>query len=196
MIESVFREHGAVSILDVGGTETYWTIVPRQYLHEHRVTITIANLPGSAMPEDHGPFTFIAADGCDLSEFGDNAFHIGHSNSVVEHVGDWDRTVLFAKELSRVSRRLFVQTPNYWFPIDPHSMTPFFHWLPKPLQVWLVLHCQLGHWRRASTVAEAVRIVESARMLDRARFQELFKDAHILTERILGLPKSFNAVRQ
>ena len=196
MIESVFKEHAAVSILDVGGTQTYWNIVPMQLLEEHNVRITIVNLPGQAMPEDHDPFFFIAADGCDLSDFEDKSFHIGHSNSVLEHVGDWGRMVLFANELSRVSQRLFVQTPNYWFPIEPHCMTPFFHWLPKPIQVWLVLHFQLGHWEKASTVKQAVGIVESARMLDRAMFQALFKDAEILTERILGFPKSFIAFKK
>jgi hypothetical protein len=196
MIESIFKEHGAVSILDVGGTEMYWNIVPGRFLEEHNVRITILNLPGQAIPEDHGPFIFIAADGCDLSDFSDKSFHIGHSNSVVEHVGDWSRMVLFANELSRVSQRLFVQTPNYWFPIEPHCMTPFFHWLPKPIQVWLVLHFQLGHWEKASTVKQAVEIVESARMLDRAMFQALFKDAEILTERILGFPKSFIAFKK
>jgi hypothetical protein len=196
MVEAVFKENAAVSILDVGGTQAYWNIVPMQFLEEHNARITIINLPGQAMPEDHGPFIFIAADGCDLSFFGDKSFQIGHSNSVVEHVGDWKRMVLFANELSRVSQYIFVQTPNYWFPIEPHCMTPFFHWLPRPIQVWLVLHFQLGHWEKASTVRQAVETVESARMLDKAMFQELFKDSDILTERILGFAKSFIAVKK
>ena len=49
-------------------------------------------------------------------------------------------------------------------------------------------------WRRVATVDEAVRIVESTRMLNRKMFQELFKDAQILTERFFWLPKSFIAV--
>jgi hypothetical protein len=195
MVEALFIENGNVRILDVGGTETYWNIVPKDFLDDHKVVITILNLPGQAMPADHGPFIFLAADGCDLSEFGDNSFHIGHSNSVVEHVGDWKRMVLFAREISRVSQRLFVQTPNFWFPIEPHCMFPFFHWLPKPVQIWLVLHFELGHWEKASTVDKAVGIVESARLVDKVMFQELFTDAHIQIERFFGLPKSFIAIR-
>ena len=144
MVKDVFNEHGAVNIIDIGGTEGYWNIVPRQYLDEHNVKITIVNLPGTVMPKDHGPFKFVGADGCDLAGFSDRSFHIAHSNSVVEHVGDWGRMVQFAKELSRVSSKYFVQTPNYWFPIDPHCMMPFFHWLPKPIRIWLVLRFQLG----------------------------------------------------
>jgi hypothetical protein len=196
MIEATFNEHGSVNVIDLGGTEKYWGIVPRQYLDEHNVNITIVNLPGTLKPKDHGPFKFVEADACDLAGFDDKSFHIAHSNSVVEHVGDWKRMVQFAKELSRVSQRCFVQTPNYWFPIEPHCMTPIFHWLPKSIRIWLVLHFQLGHWRKAASVDEAVQIVESARLLNRKMFQELFRDAHVLTERFFWLPNSFIAIKK
>jgi hypothetical protein len=194
MVETVFREQGAVRIIDVGGTEAYWDVLPRGFLEKHNVAVTIVNLPGSLSPREHRLFSFVAADGCELSLFEDKSFDVGFSHSVVEHVGDWSRMVRFANELQRVARRLIVQTPSFWFPVEPHFMTPFFHWLPRPLRVHLVLHFSLGHFTRASTVDEAVRIVENARMLDRAMFQALFKEATILTERVLGFPKSFIAV--
>ena len=196
MIKSVFNEHGLVRIIDVGGTGQYWDIVPRHYLDAHNVEITIVNLPGNGISRVDGPFVFVAADACDLAGFGDKSFHIGHSNAVVEHVGDWGYMVRFAEELTRVSQKWFVQTPNYWFPIETHSMTPFFHWLPKPIQIWLVSRFQLGHWQRATTIDEAVRTVESTHLLNRAMLQELFKDAHILTERVFWLPKSLIAVKK
>lgn len=74
-------------------------------------------------------------------------------------------------------------------------MTPFFQMLPKPMRVWLVLHFQLGHWPRAANVDAAVRQVERARLLDKRMFQALFPDAVIYTERLLGLPKSFVAIK-
>lgn len=196
MIETVFNENGAVSIIDIGGTETYWGIVPHQFLEKHKVHITVVNLPGSELPQDHELFRFVEADGCDLSRFEDQSFHIAHSNSVLEHVGDWNRMCQFAKETSRVAQKYFVQTPNYWFPIEPHSMTPFFHWLPKPFRIWLVSRFQLGHWEQAKSRDDAVRIVESARLLDKNKFRQLFADAEILTERYSGLPKSFVAIRK
>jgi SAM-dependent methyltransferase len=195
LIETVFREHGTVNMIDVGGTEKYWGIVPRQFLIDNKVSITILNLPGQPLTEAHDPFKFVEGDGCDLSMFDDHSFHVAHSNSVLEHVGDWNRMLQFAGEVSRVSERYFVQTPNYWFPIEPHSMTPFFHWLPKPIRIWLVSHFQLGHWEKAASRDDAVRIVESARLLNKKRFQQLFGDAEISTERFLGLPKSFVAIR-
>jgi hypothetical protein len=196
MIETVFNENGAVNIIDVGGTETYWGIVPQQFLKKHKVRITIVNLPGSVLTDDHDLFHFVEADGCDLSRFEDQSFHIAHSNSVLEHVGDWNRMRQFAEEISRVAESYFVQTPNYWFPIEPHCMAPFFHWLPKPFRIWLVSRFQLGHWEKAKSKDDAMRIVESARLLKKGKFRQLFPDAEILTERYLGLPKSFVAIRR
>ena len=195
MIEDVFNQHGRVDIVDIGGTERYWGIIPRQFFDEHNVKITLVNLPGSTRSRDHGPFRFVEADACALTCFSDKSFHIAHSNSVVEHVGDWQRMTQFASELSRIATKYFVQTPNYWFPVEPHCMTPFFHWLPEPTRVRLVTHFRLGHWRRAASTDEAVRMVESARLLSKNMLQELFQDGDIVTERFFGLPKSHIAIK-
>lgn len=195
MIDEISVNSGSVNIIDIGGTEQYWEIIPNNYLTDRNVKITIVNLPGNIVAEDHDQFSFIYADGCDLALYDDESFQIAHSNSVIEHVGDWDRMVQFAKELSRVSNRYFVQTPNFWFPIEPHCMTPFFHWLPKPIRIWLLLHFQLGHWGKASSTDQAVRTVESARLLNKKMVQELFSDADVLCERFLGMAKSFIAIK-
>jgi Methyltransferase domain len=195
MIQAAYQAHGHVQILDVGGTERYWGIVPAAFLEAHQVTITVVNIPGETVPDNRGRFRYIEADGCDLSQFADRAFHIAHSNSVIEHVGNWERMSRFASELSRVSERYFVQTPNFWFLVEPHFMAPFFHWLPEPTRVWLVRHFQLGQWKRADSFDEAVHIVESARLLSRRMFKTLFKDGVVRTERLLGLPKSLIAIK-
>lgn len=196
IIDDVADKNVSVNIIDIGGTETYWRIVPQEYLDERNVKITIVNLPERIMPKDHGRFKFVQGDGCNLTAFSDESFDIAHSNSVLEHVGDWGRMVQFAKEVSRVSAKYFVQTPNYWFPIEPHCMVPFFQWFPKPVRVWIILHFQLGHRKKATTVDEAVRIVENARLLNKKMLHELFKDAHIIAERFFCLPKSFIAVKE
>lgn len=196
IIESVSKEHGCVNMIDIGGIETYWNIISLQFFEEYNVKITIVNLPGTNLPDDHGPFTFIHADGCDLSNFDTNSFHIAHSNSVIEHVGNWSKMIQFSNEFKRVAKRYFIQTPNYWFPIEPHCMTPFFHWLPKPARIWLVLNFSLGHWKKATSVDEAVKITERARLLNKTTFFELFNDARITTERLFLLPKSHVAIRE
>ena len=72
----------------------------------------------------------VRADGRELP-FEDGAFDIGFSNAVVEHVaGGREGQRRFIAELCRVARQVFVTTPNRWFPLDPHTLLPFTHWLP------------------------------------------------------------------
>lgn len=193
MIEHAYARHGHVKLLDVGGTQRYWKILPAAYLASHRVSITLLNTtPATHQPLP--PFSSVCADGCDLSQFENGAFHIVHSNSVIEHVGNPARVERFARELVRVAERYFIQTPDFWCPLEPHCMTPFFHWLPRRLKVWLVRHATLGHWPRATDLEQAEALVDSARLLTHRQMQALFPAARIVHERVLGLPKSLIAV--
>ena len=75
--------------------------------------------------------TAIQADGRELP-FADGAFDLGFSNAVVEHVaGGRDGQRQFVHELCRVARRVFVTTPNRWFPLEVHTLLPLVHWLPE-----------------------------------------------------------------
>ena len=132
MIETLHKKNGKVRILDVGGTVQYWSILPPQFLENYNVNILVANISEIRLLSNNRHFSSIVADGCALEIFADNTFDIVHSNSVIEHVGDWQRKVDFAREVRRIAENYFVQTPNYWFPIEPHCRVPFFHWFPKP----------------------------------------------------------------
>ena len=80
----------------------------------------------AAFPE----VTTVQADGRELP-FEDGQFDLGFSNAVVEHVaGGREAQRRFVSELCRVARCVFVTTPNRWFPLDPHTLLPFAHWLP------------------------------------------------------------------
>jgi len=75
--------------------------------------------------------TVVQADGRELP-FADGAFQLGFSNAVVEHVaGGRDGQRRFVHELCRVARRVFVTTPNRWFPLEVHTLLPLVHWLPE-----------------------------------------------------------------
>jgi SAM-dependent methyltransferase len=74
--------------------------------------------------------TAVVADGRSLP-FEDGAFDLGFSNAVVEHVaGGRDGQRQFVHELCRVAKRVFVTTPNRYFPLEVHTLLPFAHWLP------------------------------------------------------------------
>jgi SAM-dependent methyltransferase len=63
--------------------------------------------------------------------FADRSFDVVFSNAVVEHVGDVEQQRLFVAEALRVGRRVFLTTPNRWFPIEVHTRLPLVHWLPR-----------------------------------------------------------------
>ena len=72
----------------------------------------------------------VRADGRALP-FADGEFDLGFSNAVVEHVaGGRDGQRQFVHELCRVAKRVFVTTPNRFFPLEVHTLLPFVHWLP------------------------------------------------------------------
>ncbi|MBC8844888.1 class I SAM-dependent methyltransferase, partial [Escherichia coli] len=73
----------------------------------------------------------------DLSEIDDQQFDIVFSNSVIEHLYTWENQEKMAKEVLRVGKYHFIQTPNYWFPIEPHWVFPFFQFLPKSIRIRL-----------------------------------------------------------
>lgn len=113
-------------LLDIGGSAYVWGLAER--LGFPRPKVTIVNLlPPS--PQRAVDFTWVLGDAVCLT-FRDQCFDVAFSNSVIEHLGSWDIQRYFALEVSRVSKRHFVQTPNHEFFFEPHFLTPFVHWLP------------------------------------------------------------------
>lgn len=196
LIDRIYKEKGGVRLLDLGGTISYWERLPVNYLESKNVHITVINLqePIDA-PESNERYSYLVANACDLNFFDDLSFDLVHSNSVIEHVGDWQKMKSFANEARRLAPYYYVQVPHYWFPFEPHFMLPFFHWLPKPWRVSLVLRFSLGYFPRQSTVDEAVCVVECARLLDFKMFEALFPDARMTRERLFFMTKSLIATR-
>jgi len=197
LIDATFRMHGEVKILDAGGRRTYWKSLPDEYLREKNVYITIFNLPSESPARDEGRIVHRTGDACDMAEFRDGEFHIVHSNSVIEHVGDWQRIKNFARETSRVGECVYVQTPYYWFPVEPHYIAPLFHWLPRPLQHWLLERVTLGNRGKAKDLDEAACLMDDApRLLDMRTFRYLYPSCEIVKERFCLFTKSLVAVRR
>src|SRR5262249_22817007 len=148
MISEVYRAKGQCSIIDVGGRKEYWSIMPEGFLSAHRVSITITNIEEDSVqkPEDR-IFNFEFGDGRQL-KYANRSFDVVHSNSVVEHVGRWEDMVNFAREVSRVGSAYFVQTPNFWFPFEPHFGMLYFQCLPTPWKIALLMKKERGFFPR------------------------------------------------
>lgn len=194
------RQGETLRILDLGGRGVYWRRVGLDFLREQKVTVDILNLTTSehqAAEEGGDVFSYVVGNACAL-DYADGSYDLCHANSVIEHVGLWRDMELFAGEVRRVAPAYFVQSPNFWFPVDPHYWRlPFQHWLPRPIRARLMEWLPLAHpGRRAADLAEAFTLVDSSRMLCRRQMAWLFPDAELHAERVLFLPKSFTAVRQ
>jgi len=197
LIAKVSARKGSVSILDVGGRETYWSVLPPGFLEEHGVKITILNLPCELEGENDAIFTYAVGDACKLGEYADNSFDIVHSNSVIEHVGNWEKVKSFAREVSRVAPILFIQTPYFWFPIEPHFIKFGHHWLPKPFRKSMWMRFKMGERGRAKNIDEAMtQLDDEPYLLDMKMYRFLFPDCLILKERFLLFTKSMVAFRE
>jgi SAM-dependent methyltransferase len=131
-----------------------------------------------ARPGYPGPFA--QADATRRLPFDDGAFDLAYASSVIEHVHP-SRRAAFAAEVRRVARAWFVQTPARSFPIEPHALLPFAHWLPPTLR--------RPYWRLG-----AAGTWEDIHLLRRAELAELFGEP-VLAERFGGLVKSWIALR-
>lgn len=176
-----------LSILDIGGTQGFWERM--QFIDARGVKITILNL--EPQPVRYDIFTSIVGDATNLSLFATGSFDVVFSNSVIEHVGDHDRQNSMAREIERVGRRYFVQTPNYFFPIEPHYLFPGFQWLPLQARAWLLNHFNLGWNKRSPTLEQARQSVGSVRLLRKRELMHLFPQANLYEEKVFGMTKSF-----
>ena len=192
-IQKIHAQKGSVRILDAGGRVDYWSLFDRDVLAAYGVQITVVNLEPPVACDDP-MFVQQPGDACGL-EFPDNSFDLVHSNSVIEHVGDWAQMQRFAAEVRRLAPCYYVQCPNFWFPVEPHFSSLFFHWWPEQMRARAVMRRPMGFCPQAPDLDTAMACVQHARLLDRAQMQTLFPDAEMVAERFAGLVKSWMAIR-
>jgi hypothetical protein len=135
--------------------------------------------------------------------FAAGSFDAVWCNSVIEHVtlpradlattreAEFQRRAdahqhAFAKEIARVGRAYFVQTPHRHFPVEAHSWLPLMQYLPQ-------------EWRwKASRALKPIWVKKwkaDFLLYDTARFARHFPGATIEIESVIGLPKALIAIR-
>ncbi|MGU3575085.1 methyltransferase domain-containing protein [Brucellaceae bacterium C25G] len=197
LIEAALLEKGEcekVEILDLGGSEKYW-LIGEDFItaNRHRLHFTLVNVEKQE-EKDTDLFTFLQGDATDPSLFADRRFDLVHSNSVIEHVGNWDAVERFANNVQRLGKRYYTQAPNYWFPLEPHFRFLGFQWLPIWLRVWLLTKMRLGFFERQTNAEEARFHIESIRLMSARDMQKAFPFARIEYEKVFGLTKSIMAI--
>jgi hypothetical protein len=173
------------TIIDVGGTPFVWRLTNLD------PSVTIVNLK-AAWPIEGS--RVVLASGLALP-FRDRSFDVCFSNSVIEHVGDAQARADFAREVRRVAKGYWVQTPNRNFPLETHFVCLFLHWLPFPMTRRLIRRLSVWGWLTKPSQADVDKALRTLTLLDEREMRELFPDAKIIKERFLGMVKSLIAVR-
>lgn len=178
-----------VKVLDVGGTENFWRQmggVPEACY------ITLLNF--SAEPVTLPGLSSVAGDATRMPEFKDKQFDIVFSNSTIEHVGDYAAQQSFANEVQRVGKGYVIQTPNKWFPIEPHFYTfPYWQFYPLSLRLALLTRMNVG-WNKKTTRDLAYDKITEIRLLGEKEFAGMFPGCQLHRERVAGLVKSYVVV--
>ena len=181
-----FPSEKPIEILDIGGTQSYWERM--NFTESSKYNITLLNL--DVTPVRFSNFSSIKGDACDLSLFGDKHFDIVFSNSVIEHLYTTENQRKMAQEVRRVGKSYYIQTPNYYFPLEPHWLFPFFQFLPFNIRVFLTRNFNLGHYQKSKSRQEAVQRVNEVQLLTEKEMKLLFPEGTVYREYLLGLVKS------
>ncbi len=134
-----------LNIVDLGGSDYYWKHLFDINNDDYKITII------NTEPQETSNFkniSFIKKDVRDLSFIKDKEYDLVYSNSLIEHLSTLEEQKTLAKEIARIGKHFFIQTPNYYFPIEPHFLFPFFQFLPGRLKIKLILNFILGWFEK------------------------------------------------
>ena len=189
--ENLFFTHFAgaekIEILDVGGRDYFWE--HSSLLKHPGVRITLLNL--HLENTSHPAIQAVQGDATSMPEFGDQSFDLVFSNSVIEHLFSIQNQQKMANEVKRVGKNYYIQTPNKFFPIEPHWVFPFFQFLPFGLKVYLTKNFNLGHIPKAKNKQEAIDLVNEVNLLSKKELENLFSESKLYIEKFMGFHKSY-----
>ena len=177
-----------ISILDLGGKVKFWE--NRNLSGNHNFLITIINLESekSVYPNIETKVGNIL----ELKSFKKNSFDIVFSNSVIEHLYNFQNQKKMASEILRIGKKHIIQTPNKYFFIEPHYMFPFFQYLPSKIQYKILTKTKLSRLRKWDKKF-ARQYLKEIRLLTVNEMKEIFPRSKIYQEKFFGMSKSFTA---
>lgn len=178
-----------IHMLDVGGTTEYWR--KRGWAGNPDYQITLVNMHQEESEYDN--ITGTVGDATNMSEHADKSFDIVYSNSVIEHLFNFDAQQAMAREVQRIARAYWIQTPNYWFPIEPHFHYPGWQWLPVETRIKKLMKKRCGQRGPIPEREKAEAMVKEIRLMTGREIRQIFPTATIYKERFFGLVKSFVA---
>lgn len=180
-----------VKILDVGGTESFWEMAELAGNEKYQITILNIREEETKYPN----LKSVRGDAKNMKEFPDQSFDVVFSNSVIEHVGGLAEQEKMAEEIRRIGKKYFVQTPNFYFPVEPHFLFPFFQFFPLSIESLLIRNFNLGWRKKILDKEQAKNEAQSVRLLKKKELEKLFPGAKIKKEKLFFLTKSFMVMK-
>ena len=174
-------------IIDIGGTVNFWA--QRGWAGLHDVQVTLVNLHQE--PQCYANIIPVVGDATNLREFSDTSFHIAFSNSVIEHLFTFENQEAMGREIQRLANAYWVQTPNYWFPVEPHFHVLGWQWMPIWLRCEIIRRRSCGWRGRTPDPAEALKVVSEVKLMSKRQLRRIFPSATIVPEKFFGLNKSW-----
>ena len=178
-----------LTIIDIGGTVNFWA--QRGWVGINHVHITLVNQHQEQ--QDYDNITSVIGDATNLHQFAHRSFDIAFSNSVIEHLFTFENQVAMGREVQRVAKAYWIQTPNYWFPIEPHFHVPGWQWMPIWLRVEIIRRYTCGWRGRTPDPVKALKVVSEVNLMTKRQLRRIFPTASIVPEKFFGLNKSWIA---
>ena len=126
--------------------------------------------------------TFVQIRSGEGFPFEKRQFDILFCSAVLEHVGDDNNQRFFIQECMRVAKRIYLTTPNKYFPIEFHTYLPFIHYLPQHIHQKLLRALKLNFWAETSNLNLLTRKKIYAMIPD-----DLRKNVGVYYNRMFGL---------
>jgi len=169
-------------ILDVGGLPDFW--------HGVGLAENVTLLNRNESPESNSIKT-IKGDARNMNMYSNKSIDIVFSNSVIEHVGNFSDQKLMAKEIQRIGKKYWVQTPNKHFPIELHFCFPFLQYLPRIFQDIIVQYWPFSFPKKWGL--DPIKELNHLRLITYSEMKILFPNSIIIKERFMGFTKSLIA---
>jgi len=174
----------ASKILDMGVSPDHLSpeanFFEKLYPYVHNITMSSVEdaknleqvFPGS---------TFVQYRGEGRFPFEDKQFDICFSSAVLEHVGNSEKQACFIAECIRVSNKVYLTTPNKYFPVEMHTMLPLIHLLPQHIHQSFLRLLRMEHWSKT----ENLNLLTAKKLLSLVPASHQ-KSANIYYHRLLG----------
>lgn len=179
-------------ICDVGGSIHFWEKINIAVRPENIKIYNISDSETEAISRRASETMKVHIYDGNMIPEPDNTFDLVVCNSVIEHVPKENREQL-VRELMRIGKQLYLQTPAYEFVIEPHFVMPFIHWFPRRVGYFLAL---VSPWRIMSRPSNNTidEYFWGTQLLTKKDIDQLFPGCVVHREKVCGITKSYMVV--